>query len=197
MCETGVVGTSRAASCSLKDVDVDIKPFDLGAHLGQARSIARTAMTDARQPGGLLIAKYLDEVTELAGLLALGAYQRDELVGVLVGWPTASRDWWPHQVRPALAMTENLHWLDDAFELAELHVHPDFQGIGVGTALLDEAERRVELPRIVLSTNAVGNLKAKAFYRRRGFRTLTAPFRWLGLDLRVLVLGRELRPPDQ
>ncbi len=175
-----------------RDVDVDIRPFDLAEHLAPARTLARTAMTDADQPGGILVARYLDEVTDLDGLLALGAFRDDELVGMLVGWPTASRDWWPRQVRPELAMTENLHWLDDAFEVAELHVHPDVQRLGVGTALLEEAEKRVPQRRMVLSTNAVDNHRAREFYRRRGFRTLTGPFRWLGLPLRVLVLGREI-----
>lgn len=166
--------------------------FNLSAHLDEARTLARLAMTDADQPGGLLIAKYLDEVTELDKLLSLGAYQHEQLIGIVIGWPVASREWWPHHVRPALAMTGNEHWLDNAFELAELHVHPNWQGTGVGTALLADAERRIENPRIVLSTNAVDNKRTREFYRRKGFRTLTGPYQWLGLPLRILVLGREL-----
>lgn len=172
-------------------MDVDIAPFDLGERLQETRTLARTAMTAADQPGGILIAKYLDEVTGLDGLLALGAFRQDELVGMLVGWPTTSRDWWPHHVRPALAATGNEHWLDGAFELAELHVHPDLQGSGIGTALVEQVQQRITHPRIVLSTNAIDNRKAREFYRRRGFRTLTGPFQWLGLPLRILVLGRE------
>jgi ribosomal protein S18 acetylase RimI-like enzyme len=173
-------------------VDVDIAPFDLTARLTEARTLARTAMSAAGQPGGILIAKYLDEVTDLPGLLAIGAHRQDELVGMLVGWPVAQRWWWRHHVRPALAMAENLHWLDNAFELAELHVHPDVQGIGVGSALLSAAEHAIDQDRIVLSTNAIDNWRAREFYRRRGFRTLTPPVRWLGLDLRIYVLGREI-----
>ncbi|GAB3298602.1 GNAT family N-acetyltransferase [Parasphingorhabdus pacifica] len=176
-------------------MDVDIAPFDLGERLQDTRALARTAMTAADQPGGILIAKYLDEVTELDGLLALGAFQQGELAGMLVGWPTASREWWPHRVGPALAATENEHWLEDAFEVAELHVHPEAQACGVGTGLIDEAVRRIDNPRMVLSTNAIENRRAREFYRRRGFRTLTGPFQWLGLPLRILVLGRELRTP--
>lgn len=175
-------------------MDVDIKPFDLGELLPAARTLARTAMTAAEQPGGILIGKYLNEVTALDGLLALGAFRQDELVGMLVGWPTASREWWPHHVRPALAMTEQEHWLEDAFEVAEFHVHPELQGCGVGTELLGEATRRIDNSRMVLSTNAMDNWRARNFYRRRGFRTLTGPFQWLGLPLRILVLGRETRP---
>lgn len=174
-------------------VDVDIADYDLHARLDETKALAREAMAHARQPGGILVAQYLDEVTELPGLIALGAFRQDELVGALVGWPTASRDWWPHHVRPALAATENQHWLRDAFELAELHVHPDLQGAGVGTELLDRVERRLDLRRIVLSTNALANDRAREFYRRRGFRVLTGPFRWLGLPHRILILGREMR----
>lgn len=174
-------------------MDVDIADFDLRARLDETKALARGAMAHASQPGGILVAQYLDEVTELPGLLALGAFRQDELVGALVGWPTASREWWPHHVRPALAATENLHWLDGAFELAELHVHPDLQGAGLGSELIDQAERRLDLSRVVLSTNALNNRRAREFYRRRGFRVLTGPFRWLGLPHRVLVLGRRTR----
>jgi ribosomal protein S18 acetylase RimI-like enzyme len=174
-------------------VDVEIAPFDLTARLAEARTLARTAMSAAGQPGGFLVAKYLQEVTDIPGLLPLGAHRQDELVGMLVGWPIANRDWWRERIRPALTVTENVHWLDDAFELAELHVHPDLQGNGIGSALLDNAERMIDQQRIVLSTNAIDNWRAREFYRRRGFRTLTPPFRWLGLDLRIFVLGREIR----
>lgn len=167
-----------------------IAPFDLAARCAEAISLAQTAMSVAGQPGGLLVARYLDEVTEVPGLVALGAHDRERLIAILVGWPCASRTWWSHHVRPALARSSNEGWLDDAFEVAELHVHPDVQGHGLGTKLLAKAATEVRQPRMVLSTN-VENDNARAFYRRRGFRTLTGAFRWLGTDLRVLVLGRE------
>lgn len=173
-------------------VNVDIAPFDLGERLDEVRELARTAMTAARQPGGILIAKYLTEVTEVSGLLALGAHADDALVGVLIGWPTASRRWWPDEVRPALRASDNEHWLDDAFELAELHVHPDVQGHGIATGLLDEARHRIAQRRIVLSTNAINNKHARRFYRNRGFRVLTGPFQWRSVPIRIFVLGREI-----
>ncbi|MDR7300940.1 GNAT family N-acetyltransferase [Haloactinomyces albus] len=173
-------------------VDVGIAPFDLGARLWDTATLAQDAMAAAQQPHWGLTARHFGGLTELPGLLTLAAHRQGRLFGVLVGFPTASRDWWPNQVRPALAAAENLHWLDDAFELAELHVHPDVQGCGLGSALLNEAVRRIDQGRIVLSTGAVGNLQARNFYRRHGFRTLTAPFQWQGMPLRVFVLGREL-----
>jgi ribosomal protein S18 acetylase RimI-like enzyme len=174
-------------------VDVDIAPFDLGARLTEAQNLARDAMTAAGQPGGPLIGQYLKEVTDIPGLLPMGAHRDGELVGMLVGWPIANRWWWRHHIQPALAMTENLHWIEDAFELAEFHVRPALQGRGLGTKLLAEAENRVEQRRILLSTNAINNWSSREFYRRRGFHTLSAPVRWLGMDLRVYILGRELQ----
>lgn len=173
-------------------MDVDIAPFDLAARVDEARTLARTAMSAAGQPGGILIGKYLDEVTEVPGLLALGAHRQDSLMGMLVGWPVANRWWWRHHVRLALDDAGNLHWLDDAFELAEFHVHPAVQGLGIGTSLLDAADHMIEQSRIILSTNAIDNQPTQEFYRRRGFGMLTPPFRWLGLDLQVAVLGREI-----
>ncbi|RCW40824.1 acetyltransferase (GNAT) family protein [Halopolyspora algeriensis] len=173
-------------------MDVDIAPFDLDARLWDTATLAQDAMAAAHQPGWALAGQYLGEVTELPGLLTLAAHRQGRLTGVLIGFPTASRDWWPNQVRPALAAAENLHWLEDAFELAELHVHPEAQGRGLGSALLNEAVRHIEQHRIVLSTGAIGNRPTRGFYRKHGFRTLTAPFRWMETPLRVFVLGREL-----
>lgn len=174
-------------------VDVDLAPFDLGERSWEAITLAQDAMAEADQPGWALAAQYLDDVVDLPGLVSLGAHQQDRLVGFLVGFPCASRDWWPRNVRPALDATGNAHWLDGAFELAELHVHPDVQGAGVGTALIESLPERTNLSHMVLSAN-VANRRAREFYRRRGFRALTGPFRWLGLDLRIMVMGREVRP---
>lgn len=181
---TGRVDDDRAT--------IEIAPFDFAARLDEARTLARIAMSTAGQPGGILIGNYFDQVTEIPGLLALGAHSGDTLVGMILGWPVANRWWWRHHVQLALADADNLHWLEDAFELAEFHVHPAVQGRGIGTSLLHTADGLIEQRRIVLSTNATGNRPSQEFYRRRGFHTLTPPFRWLGLDLRIYVLGREI-----
>jgi ribosomal protein S18 acetylase RimI-like enzyme len=173
-------------------VDVDLAPFDLAERCWEAITLAQDAMAAAVQPGWALAAQYLDDVVDLPGLVSLGAHRDDRLVGALIGFPCASRDWWPRNVRPALKATGNAHWLDGAFELAELHVHPNVQGAGVGTALIESAIEHTSLTHIVLSAN-VANRRAREFYRRRGFRTLTGPFRWLGTDLRILVMGREIK----
>jgi GNAT superfamily N-acetyltransferase len=54
--------------------------------------------------------------------------------------------------------------------LAHLYVHPDHQGLNVGTALLDRA-RALSPERLTLYTFA-RNEGARRFYDRRGFRAI-------------------------
>ena len=171
-------------------MDIQLHPFDLAVEATRCQELARTAMSAAGQPGGALIGNRFPEIAEMDGNLALGAYYRGDLAGMLLGQPVRNDRWFCNQVALALDMCENLHWLDDAFKISELHVHTDVQSCGVGTTLLAEADRMITHSRTVLVTNATGNHRTKEFYRRRGFRTITGPFQWMNLFQRVLVLGR-------
>jgi len=90
-------------------------------------------------------------------------------------------------IDPAAARRE----LTDYFELTELHVHPDAQGRGVGTALLTELLSRVDAPRVLLSTPE-GPTRAWRLYRRFGFTDLLRHYHFTGDSRDFAVLGRTL-----
>ncbi|APU16934.1 MULTISPECIES: GNAT family N-acetyltransferase [Actinoalloteichus] len=152
--------------------------------------LARRAQAAVGQPGADRAAGHLAGLEPVPGLLTMGAHQQDRLVGVLVGWPCGARPLWAALVQPALAAAGHTSWLTGSFEVAELHVEPEFHGTGVGTMLLRSLGERIEQDRLVLQAD-VTNRRAREFYRRRGFRVLTGPFRTVNRR-RALVLGTVL-----
>ncbi|GAA3445712.1 acetyltransferase [Planomonospora venezuelensis] len=61
-------------------------------------------------------------------------------VGVAYGFHGAPGQWWHDVVHQAvsdrLGGGKALAWLGDALEIAEVHVHPDYQGKGIGRSLV-------------------------------------------------------------
>lgn len=129
-----------------------------------------------------------------AGWLCMAAFEADSLVGIAYGYRGAPGQWWHDEVHrglrvidPAAAQRE----LADYFELTELHVHPDAQGRGIGTALLTELLSRVDAPRALLSTPE-GPTRAWRLYRRFGFTDLLRHYHFTGDSRDFAVLGRSL-----
>ena len=72
--------------------------------------------------------------------------------------------------------------------IENLYVHPDRQGCGYGTALLEFAVRQCEAPRLwVLNTNH----RARHFYEKRGF-FLTGRETVLSETLKELEMARQV-----
>jgi GNAT superfamily N-acetyltransferase len=117
------------------------------------------------------------------------------VVAFAYGFHGGSGQWWHDLVRSALisrsgrrAATE---WLDDSFEVAEVHVHPDYQRHGIGRRLLyrltgDRAERTA-----VLSTMDT-NSPARRLYRSLGFTDLLTGYRFSGAPVPYAVMGAAL-----
>src|SRR5579859_3748872 len=95
------------------------------------------------------------------------------------------------------------YWLTDAFELAELHVHPSVQGQGFGSrlhdALLQDVPHRTALLSVMHRSE-----RARQLYTRRGWETLIedmrfpteprTPFSVLGLRLTLCSHPRQAPP---
>jgi len=127
------------------------------------------------------------------GFRAYGALStRDRLVGFSYGYTSQPGLWWREQIAQPLSVAQREYWLADAFELAELHVHPSVQGQRFGSrlhdALMQSAPHRTALLSVMHRSE-----RARQLYTRRGWQTLIedmrfpteprTPFSVLGLTL--------------
>jgi ribosomal protein S18 acetylase RimI-like enzyme len=125
------------------------------------------------------------------GFIAAGAFDVEKLVGFGYGYRGAPGQWWHDIVAGALGRTNTNRWLRDGFELAELHVRPDYHGQGLGRGLLTDVLSRAEASRAVLSTPDVES-PARALYRSYGFHDLCCGFRFPGSPEAYAIMGVDL-----
>jgi ribosomal protein S18 acetylase RimI-like enzyme len=130
------------------------------------------------------------------GFVAAGAFEDGEaesqqLVGFGYGYRGAPGQWWHDIVAGALGRVSATRWLHDSFELAELHVHPDHQGEGLGRGLLTDVLSRAEASHAVLSTPDIES-PARALYRSSGFSDLRCAFRFPGSPESYAIMGIDL-----
>jgi ribosomal protein S18 acetylase RimI-like enzyme len=113
--------------------------------------------------------------------------------------------WWHDTVAGALALSPAVPfgqpgswgqgadpgWLDDSFEVAELHVLPAYQGMGIGRELLLRLTSGRPERTAVLST-ADAESRARRLYRGVGFTDLLTGFRFSGGEPPYAVMGAKL-----
>ena len=126
----------------------------------------------------------------------LTAVEDGTVAGFCYGFHGMSGQWWHDMVASALGSragagagsAEAAAWLEDSFEIAELHVLPAYQGAGIGRTLLlsvtDERDERTA----VLST-ADAQTRARRLYRGLGFTDLLTGFRFSGAEPPYAVMG--------
>lgn len=112
------------------------------------------------------------------GFLACGAFNaRAHLVGFSYGYASQPGLWWREQITPHLTDAQRRDWLTDAFELAELHVHPVAQGRGLGGSLHDTLLAQQTHPRALLSVMQRSHT-ARRLYASRGWQPLVPEMRF-------------------
>lgn len=129
-----------------------------------------------------------------AGWRCIGAFsEQDQLIGIGYGYLGAPGQWWHEQVRRGLLSSgaEIGDWLDDYFELTELHVHPAGQGAGIGEEVLRRLLTGAPGNKVLLSTPE-GPTRAWRLYRRVGFADVLRNYRFTGDPRPFAVLGRSL-----
>lgn len=131
-----------------------------------------------------------------AGWQCIGAFTtEDELVGIGYGYLGVPGQWWHEQVRrgmlAARSQKEADLWMDDYFELTELHVRPDHQAGGLGERILRQLLEGALGSKVLLSTPE-GPTRAWKLYRRLGFVDVLREYRFTGDPRPFAVLGRSL-----
>ncbi|MFI1445002.1 GNAT family N-acetyltransferase [Streptomyces fructofermentans] len=151
--------------------DVVIGPLDLAVRVDEALAVQAVAF--GLGPDEIAVRRQivLRHLT-CRGARALGATTADgRLVGFVYGMPNDRTHWWSMIVEPYLRGQGHDAWLDDSFVITELHVHPDFQNIGVGRALITTATDAAAEPRSILSAIDTES-PARGLYRSLGYQDL-------------------------
>jgi ribosomal protein S18 acetylase RimI-like enzyme len=136
---------------------------------------------------GLVAAGAFDNATDAAA----GDPATPTLVGFGYGYRGVAGQWWHDAVAAGLGRADTARWLHDGFELAELHVLPEYHGQGWGRALLSDVLSRAEAAHAVLSTPDVESA-ARSLYRSHGFRDLRCRFFFPGSNEAYAIMGTDL-----
>ncbi|HUY45327.1 MAG TPA: GNAT family N-acetyltransferase [Streptosporangiaceae bacterium] len=117
------------------------------------------------------------------------------IVGFAYGFHGTDGQWWHDLVRRALTNVGGYDlaqtWLGDSFEVAEVHVHPDYQGRGIGRVMVP-ALVYPRLERTALLSTADTDSRARRLYRGLGFSDLLTGYRFPGTDPPYAVMGAVL-----
>jgi len=127
--------------------------------------------------------------------LAVTAAGQSRVIAFTYGFTGLPGQWWHDVVRSGLeassGSTAAAQWLDDVMEIAEVHVHPDYQARGIGrrmvVSLTDGRRERAAL----LSTRDAPT-PARRLYRSLGFADLLTGFRFPGGGPLYAVMGATL-----
>jgi GNAT superfamily N-acetyltransferase len=117
------------------------------------------------------------------------------LIAFAYGFRGERGQWWHDIVRSAITARAGeataAAWLDDSLEIAEVHVHPDYQHRGIGTRLvLGLAAGRAERTAALSTQDA--NSTARRLYRRLGFTDLLTGYSFPGVGPPYAVMGAVL-----
>jgi ribosomal protein S18 acetylase RimI-like enzyme len=135
-----------------------------------------------------------------AGLRALAAI--DEASGTIVGLAYGFRglpgQWWHDVVMSAIAARSGRaaarDWLENAMEIAEVHVRPAYQARGIGRRLVLALTASRPERTALLSTRDAAT-PARRLYRSLGFTDLLTDFLFPGGGVPYAVMGAPLPLP--
>ena len=128
-------------------------------------------------------------------LAACSASPPARIIAFAYGFHGEPGQWWHDLVGSAVSVTAGeplaRHWIADSFEIGEVHVHPDYQGRGIGREMMLGLTARRPERTAVLSTRDADS-RARRLYRTLGFADLLTSFCFPGGPERYAVMGAEL-----
>ncbi|MGW0749193.1 GNAT family N-acetyltransferase [Streptomyces sp. NPDC002587] len=168
-----------------------IGPLDLATRVDEALRVQAVAFGLSEEEVG--IRRYIvQRHMACRGARALGAFAEDgALTGFVYGMPNDRTHWWSTVVEPYLRAGGHDDWLDDSFVITELHVHPGFQGHGVGRALITGITDGAAEPRSILSAIDTDS-PARGLYRALGYKDLARQVHFPSASLPYAVMGAPL-----
>ncbi|GAA2469719.1 GNAT family N-acetyltransferase [Streptomyces mauvecolor] len=173
------------------DSDVLVGPLDLAARVDEALAVQAVAFGLSAEEVGVrrhIVLRHLS----YPGARALGATTADgRLAGFVYGMPNDRAHWWSTVVEPYLRNNGAEWWLDDSFVITELHVHPAFQGRGLGRALITTITDTATEPRSILSAIDTES-PARALYRGLGYVDLAGQVHFPSAARPYAVMGAPL-----
>jgi ribosomal protein S18 acetylase RimI-like enzyme len=117
------------------------------------------------------------------------------IVAFTYGFHGQPGQWWHDVVRSGISVRSGTAaadvWLDDVLEVAEVHVHPDYQARGIGRRMvLALTSGRAEQTALLSTRDA--ETPARRLYRKLGFADLLTEFLFPGGGPPYAVMGAEL-----
>lgn len=176
---------------------VDLSPGDFVSARWEIAEVYRRAFAEQQYPHPerevVRFRNVLSRHAERSGFRCKVARDERGVLGVAYGYTGTGGQWWHDVVAAALPSEEAEQWLEDCFELVELHLMPEAQGLGVGGQLHDEL-----LAGLPHSTAALSTLDAETralhLYKKRGWVPLLTNFEFPGGAKPFLIMGLELEP---
>ncbi|MEU2831370.1 GNAT family N-acetyltransferase [Streptomyces lavendulae] len=168
-----------------------IGPLDLAGRVDEALRVQAVAFGLSEEEVG--IRRYIvQRHMSCPGARALGAFTDDgTLAGFVYGMPNDRAHWWSTIVEPYLRAAGADGWLDGSFVITELHVHPGFQGHGVGRALITRLTDGASEPHSILSAIDTDS-PARGLYTALGYRDLARRVHFPSASLPYAVMGARL-----
>ncbi|GLW12109.1 acetyltransferase [Microtetraspora sp. NBRC 13810] len=172
-----------------------IGPAEFSAVLDAALDVYTAAMRPPADqvPGRAAIMRNHASYPAFSCVLAEQAGGR--LAGFAYGFHGAPGQWWHDVVYRSLALQGGEAaarvWMGDVLEVAEVHVHPDHQGRGVGRAMLHALTEGRPERTAVLSTHDQPTA-ARHLYHSLGFTDLLTQYVFPGGYERYAIAGAPL-----
>jgi ribosomal protein S18 acetylase RimI-like enzyme len=188
---------------------VDYRELGRGEFRSSIRSLVAVYANAMNPPDRTLSGReaIMERHAASPGFRGLTALVDGRLAGFTYGFHGETGQWWHDMVAAALAtrsgtvaaaaagtgayVTGPGGWLDDSFEIAELHVLTRWQGNGIGRSLLlSVIDGRPE--RTAVLSTADAPTRARRLYRGVGFSDLLTDFRFSGTEPPYAVMGATL-----